>query len=259
LNKLIIILGLMIVLCSVGVLGIGTGDVVSYYKSDTNNSYSDAHASNDGDIINAVYTDNGKINGAYDFDGTDDFINITTSDFDLNTVSVSVWVNSDDLLDYDSTAVAREIYSNYQYGILAWDATNKRLQFRIRDSVGWKIAYATVNLNASTWYHIVGMGGLSQPPQLFVNNVAQVNGSATGVSYASGDWTPHIGVNVDEGDSEWVGLIDEVAIFNKSLDSTERSELYASGDGLQYPFSVDLTFSDWNMTSDGGNDVQPPR
>ena len=62
-------------------------DLVAYYSSDDSNSYPDETGTYpDGDVYGAVYTSDGKIKGAYSFDG-DDYIDIGEIDY----VSKSYW------------------------------------------------------------------------------------------------------------------------------------------------------------------------
>jgi len=44
----------------------------------------------------------------------------------------------------------------------------------------------------------------------------------------------NIGSHDDGAGTEWNGLIDEVAIWDRQLTSDERTELYNSGSGLTY-------------------------
>ena len=51
----------------------------------------------------------------------------------------------------------------------------------------------------------------------------------------------HTRIGLRAGRSEyWLGQMDEPAIWNKELTQAEVDELYASGIGLQYPFSTTL-------------------
>lgn len=65
-----------------------------------------------------------------------------------------------------------------------------------------------------------------------------VNGAAQSLTFY-GDWLPSMSLNGSDwqfATGNWVGWLDELAIWTRPLTATEVAELYASGAGKFYPF-----------------------
>jgi len=96
------------------------------------------------------------------------------------------------------------------------------------------------NIDKNQWNHLV-LTGDGTTIKLYVNN----NLDSSTLSFSGFGGTSNDEYNVHIGrpgmvDNYYVeGLIDEVGIWDRALNSSEIEELYNSGDGLQYPFSFD--------------------
>jgi len=109
-------------------------DLVSYWKLNVGSSNQiDSVNSNDGTVDGATYTASGKIGGAYNFDGTNDRINISNdaSFNSLSAYSISAWIyrdgTSDDFI-FSKLNDSTEHNKNYEFGI----ESNKNI------SIKWK-------------------------------------------------------------------------------------------------------------------------
>ena len=194
----------------------------------------------------------GKITDAYYFERTN-YTSMATSAFDLSTTSFSLWYRPNFSINYLQAGTTEwVIYSNYQYGFLDWNSQYDRLECSMKDTTDWRRAYSTTNLVAGTWYHIVCIGGLNRPVDMFINGVNQTSSTAMGASFASGTYNPTIGTEVD-GSTGANGTIDEFGLWNRSLSQAEIDSLYSAGNGITYPFTgLNINNNTWNMTSDGG-------
>ncbi len=104
------------------------------------------------------------------------------------------------------------------------------------------------NLGTSSWYHIV-LTCVSGTLTLYVNGVSQGTASISGSGTGSGASGTRVGANSDDGTIRPTdGTIDEVGIWTRGISSTEVSELYNGGAGLQYPFSATTTTSSVTST-----------
>lgn len=150
-----------------------------------------------------------------------------------STITFSAWFNPS--------------LANNHVMLSAWDVANERVFFQIRndgtnffrfsvkDGTTTSNADWNVQANVSQWYHLVGTYDGT-------NTILYVNGaqksSVTGASGAITSLT-----NWDIGglaSDEIEGQVDEVAIYNRTLNSTEVLELYNSGAGFN-PYGVGPT------------------
>ena len=224
---------------------------VAYYKLD--NDVLDAK-NNTHDLTNngATYTADGKINGAYDFDGTNYLdTGLTQSDSDF---SISMWVKAD------------TISSSGMFNNVINDGSRDGFQVQLLSADGWRMVFfdgGSVTINAregsptgstNTWYHVVlTYDASTNNALLYVNNTVVLDetgglGSSTDNLLISG---------VYHGIDYFDGVMDEPAIWNRALSTSEINYLYASGspgEEQQYPFStsVTVTAADDAMLFGGG-------
>lgn len=207
--------------------------LVSYYKLDeSSGNATDAHGSNTLTDNNTVGTASGKISTARDFERSNDeyLYNSSPSGVNLQTVSVSAWVNVESFVDYGG------IVSNFPTGwYLHTMAGSTRFEWYIQDSV----KVQSTGHSTATWYHLVGvMDGATDTLTLYVN------GSSVGTNTFAGTMTystPHLQIGNTRFLGTFDGLIDEVGIWNVALTGADVTALYNSGSGLAYPFSAGTT------------------
>ena len=253
-KKIILIIVLLIV-GSVGVLADPFDGILSYWKLDVDSStQDDSVGTHDGTVTSATYTASGKISGAYDFDATNDKIDIPNHadfNFDTGDFSISVWFKTE-VVNINQAIISK---GNGQAGIAypGWrlQLSSTTLYFYASnghaDNNNYCLKTAMV---ADTWYHVVATRN-STGVYMKVNGVSQNYANEGGASDVDNTHPLGIGYKRTWEETAWFnGIIDEVGIWNRSLTDAEIIELYNSGDGLQYPFTT--TFSNWNMTSDGG-------
>ena len=208
--------------------------MVSYYKLDenaANTTVADSHGTNTGTASTNtanLYDASGKINSAYDFDGSNDYIHLTDLNPNFNSITLNAWIKtsgesngiiigsqvggpSNDLLlvVMDNLVIGRRQVS-YGNDDVTW-ATS------IADS-DWHMITLTID---STDGMILYVDGDSKDTNPYVSSATRQN------------W--EIGSYNDGSDAFFDGLIDEVGIWNRTLNSIEINELYNSGDGLNYP------------------------
>jgi len=221
-------------------------DIVSYYKCDTNGSFIDAHASNNGTIDGATYTASGKINGGYDFDGTNDDVT-SSSAWDISTktgVSISGWFYPTGNGDYAGVSTGTQNSGGLHLRLTTGNVWQIMMDDPDETRYRYRNGNAAISLNA--WYYVVATYE-STEVKLWVNGVAQTTG-ASGASGTNPSFSAMTGsaadnfyfgassVNTgnDAIDRFYEGTLDEVGIWSKLLSDTEASDLYNSGTGLQY-------------------------
>ena len=118
--------------------------------------------------------------GAYEFDGTDDFVNLGT-DSGLNLLNggtVAMWVNTDNITDRRFAGKG----SNGAWELLS-ETTDNKVKFRVNDG-SVKNVIGTTALSDGTWYHIAGVYDKSAGEiRLYVNGTLE--NTTTGGAYWS--------------------------------------------------------------------------
>ncbi len=179
----------------------------------------------------------GRVNGALDFDGVNDGLEVANAT-ELNwsnsdSFSIQAWVKTTQICTGNKVYVGK-----YQDSAgkgdwwLGCDGNTNKAAFFLRDSVystGYKLV-GTTPINDGNWHHLVAVRDASLGKnRLYVDGVEEGNLS---VSYAGnfvntnpltiGNFTPYHLYLVD-------GLIDEVAIHGRALSLTEIQNHYNSG------------------------------
>lgn len=211
-------------------------DTLAYYKFDTNNTTQPDATGNSNDlaVTGATYTGSGKINGAYDFDGSNDIMLNNDSVLNDTGCAVSLWLNPD--------------VTTTGYAFASSNSGNSRVYVYINSGVIYfgRGSFGSINSGVSvstgTWYHCV-LTWDSNSYTTYVNGVQKNTGSYTTINSVS----TYFGLGSFNQNGAFLstyfnGKVDELAILNKKVDSTDVAILYNSGNAIQYPFS---TSSGW--------------
>lgn len=217
-------------------------DLESYFKFDENNSTQlDSIEVNNATVTSATFTSSGKINGAYTYDRTtpDYMTMINTPIQGTGNKSISVWVKT----TYAGTGVITSLGSNVLGRALTMQVEGSGARIGIAVYGGTKSW--TTNVIDGNWHHLVLIlnGTILDNFVLYKDGALQtVNAVATPSRVIDiGSTTKLIGKQ--PAGTGWDGELDELAYYNRDLSSSEVSELYNSGDGLQYPFTPPITDS----------------
>lgn len=208
-----------------------TDDIGTYWKMENTNSIASTSLVLTNN--NSVAFSTGKVNNAADF-GTSAAANksLTRAD-DLgisgtSAMSVSGWLklNVEASNDYtvwlhsSTNGASRYFQLKYEY-----NGGTRRLR---ADFSGGQIFY-TANLGTSNWYHFVLTRPASGDGEFFINGVSQ--GTVAIGSGTSASSFFNIGIDGDGSSLDLLGLVDELAVWNKVLSAQEIADLYNSGNG----------------------------
>jgi len=175
----------------------------------------------EGDGSSSHSINGGKFGAGGYFNGTSSEVEISSDVLNINTISISAWIN------INTTSGYRQIVSNYATGNYGWG-------FRVDD--GGTLAYNTETVNVvsgstvlstNTWYHaVVTIDSAGNSSKIYLNGIEDGSGTYTAPSY-SGNTNFHIGSLGNINVQYFSGKIDQVRIFTKALSSSEVSTLYA--------------------------------
>jgi len=207
--------------------------IVAYYKFDGNAA--DETGNHNGSIHGATFDSNGKVNGCYNFDGVNNYIDSNYSPSNLTELSISFWLKPE--CNPPSSAqyvIASTSGGSHDLG-LRYVLPNNTIRGKVRTDSGSAYAY-TDAIPDTNWHHIVFTWKQDGAARIYLD------GSLCDMSGAYDETNTYIDLfigAVNEGGSLgpycFNGGIDEVGFWERELSSEEVSELYYYGDGISYP------------------------
>ena len=207
-------------------------DLLVYYTAD--NTPNDALGNYNGTLVNGATYGTGIINNGFSFDGVNDYVDVGSRTGFNNTQSFtfSAWINGTIL---NRTLVSNGDTTSGGASLGTWNSGSGR-KIALLKGTGVSQCFGNTTLSSSTWYHLVAVhtpyDGVTANVQFYVNGSA--DGSAIfDIGTPSGSNNQHIGASTDLV-AFFSGIIDEIGIWNRDLSSSEVTELYNSGSGLQY-------------------------
>ncbi len=191
--------------------------------------------SNDGTVSGAAWTHSGQVDGALDFDGSDDYVDLGNLNASADSLTISAWINADTfthLSSQDARIVSKATGTGSQdhYFMLSTIKSNgaTRLRFRLMTNGSTTTLLGSGGvLTSATWIHVAAVYDGAQM-RLYQDGVEVGNTSKTGNidQNAVAVW---IGRNPD-GKRPFDGRIDEVYIYDQALTAAEIQVLGSIND-----------------------------
>ena len=210
-----------------------TFDNEFYYKLDAiTGVVTDEIGSYNGINYGTIRGISGKINTAFSFNGTTDYVNTTYNVSDISSnKTVNMWIKT--------------TTTDTSYLLAAYDGTNQQYFGRLNSGATGKIDIISVTSGSSAylsittqdwrdgdWHMItfVQSGNTQDDFDIYIDNVNQLtsileNGTLSSTSLSQALYLGAVNSNGGAG-SFFNGSIDEVGYWNRSLSPTEISELY---------------------------------
>jgi len=200
---------------------------------------------NNGTISGATWNSSGRYQGAYSFDGLDDYVSVTdASSLDYRDMTISVWVKPSGfgcpVAPYCENMIVGkdDVGSNREFTFGTTNATYKNvLSFDHWFSGGSHNAVtSTTNITVDGWYQLVGSIQSNGVFTIYVNGVNE-SSAITTENLANKAVNLTIGKRHESSyPYPFNGTIDEVRIWNRSLSGAEVKQQYYSN---LYKFDVD--------------------
>jgi len=240
-----------------GIIGSSSGgetstllnNLVAYWNFDeSSGTFVDEVNSNVATGVSIIYNASGKLSRCVEYDATTDYIIVPNSVTYLPTndkYSISAWFYIDVL---PSTAeryyvILRMYNSTYSSSILVQlKYDTDYIAFTICNSSGtsYDTETASNSITTGAWYHLVCVNvGNGSPSLIYLNGSDATyyhSATYTGANILVPDGTMRIGNSSTVGTIAIDGRIDEIALWDRNLTSSEITELYNSGTGKTYPF-----------------------
>lgn len=201
------------------------------YNLDGNSN--DSAASLNGADTNITYSAaNGKVNQGAGFNGASSTIKLASFGWGTNaSLTISFWVNPANNTG-TQTFISQDDGSTRVLSLVNATGTVSPTIF------GPTITYPNIFPNAGSWNHIaITWDDTGQVGRSFLNG-AQVGSDAAGTGHlTTSSQAMWFGTDLFGG-GRWFynGAMDIVNLWTRALSVSEISQLYNSGNGLQYPF-----------------------
>ena len=227
---------------SSNVFGLLTDNIVSYYAFE--NNVVDSLSLNNLTTSGSVSYVDAVVNKGIYFDTSgenaiDTSFNSLGMNSSINGITMCAWINST-----SSSAYQRVI-------LLGGSLSNQRQGFQFRDStpLDWLVVWKNVvspasdtsldmpiYVNNSKYFYVCFINNATNT-SVYINGIFNKT-TTSGSSYNIRFDRLFVGQDTSATSEQFLGVIDELGIWNRSLNSTEISELYNSGNGLTYPFTT---------------------
>ena len=224
LNKKIILLGIVTVLlafitiASIWIYNPGESDIslLAYWKLDGNAN--DETGVNNGTVNGATITNKGRFGQTYEFDGVNDYINVSNGNSLSISGNISIFTWIYPLASPDET---RGVVTKSDYDYVLAIRTNKVRVILRGTTCSWQNSVSTFNLNE---WSSIGFTYNGTHLTHYINGVGDTPIACTGnINTQSKDLD--IG-RYALGSTYFNGTIDEIRIYNRSLSASEVLELY---------------------------------
>jgi len=198
----------------------------------------------------------GVINASFWGSG-DDFAEVDPT-FSLNESddgwAESMWVYQDSFLGYRSIFPFGHPANNFQYvGVLSGSSSGGIFIFGSSDGSNWDCASnLDIGFTYATKHHLVVMWDRSESNlSLWYDGISKGELSCTGFNLGD-ESGMGIFLFAAGADGLFNGWIDEIGIWNRTLSSSEISDLYNAGNGISYRLPISPTVT-LNYPNDGAN------
>jgi hypothetical protein len=177
-----------------------------------------------GAVHGATWTPSGKYNGAYQFDGVNDYIDIPTGNYKSSNITLSAWVM---LNNYNHNSYIIDGKSANNFLTMIWYPVETGYQYmglacHFGESYDWVKSSSLALINV--WHHVVCVNNVT-------HNVLYVDGELVNKVQATAPMRNNTGFDIGTyggAGAYFNGSIDEVRIWNRSLSADEVEQQYYS-------------------------------
>ena len=209
---------------------LGNLDLLAYFKfdeADGTTAY-DSIGINHGIVHGARWT-SGKINGALDFDGYSDYVEVPAITNPIN-MTYMLWVRAHSHNGMWNTLIEFANDSPW-FGILSTGHVEL-----------YSFVTSAMTISLGQWYHLAVTSD-GHASIIYINGNQTSNAEMPNTRAGTG-----LGIGYHSGDTHFDGLIDDVMIFKKALTAAEIKQHYENGmSGLDYP---DVNKPDYHLLPD---------
>lgn len=215
---------------------------LSYWKLDESSGDATDSVASLSAVNTSVTYSAGKINNGAVYNGSayhtiaDNSAIKPTSD-----ISISLWVNITSTSSYQMLLAKGENAGDTRSYEIRCFSTTTKIEVQMRTGGGSYVSFrSTTAIGTGTWKHIV-ITRTGATNKIYIDGVSDTLESNTTQTTSIDYNSDSLWFGQRNGGFRFNGKLDEIGIWNVALSSTEVSELYNSGSGLQYPFATNAT------------------
>jgi hypothetical protein len=243
------------------VAGNASADLILHWGFDegTGNTVYDLSGNgHDGTIEGGATWAAGKIGGAIELDGTDDYvIDEMAGDYinDLDAITICLWIKSDivgtdkGFIIFEDPTGGDNRNLRYDAASWAWEGGTNIIKLALDSTGGHQAHEGSDNTQTTDWQHVTMVWSSGNELMLYIDGRFDVpRGTDAGVEGAiSGVTKLIVGKGCKDADGGWDGLIDDVRIYSEALTEAEI-QIVMKGDG--YPYAVGPDPADGELIDD---------
>ncbi|MDP6771529.1 MAG: hypothetical protein QF704_12585, partial [Anaerolineales bacterium] len=220
-------------------------DLVGWWRMDVLNSsgnvVDESSYGNNGTVVaDAVQTDAGKFGKGFEFDGDGDYV-LATEMPEINrslNFTVSMWVKNAGNDTYRGGLAHNTVDSSNRFVL---DFNNGDVRARVWNGGAYKGSFAG-SITGGEWAHVVYTWQSNETGILYIDNAVQATAGG-------GDSSTSTEFRIGRMSSSYFnGSIDEVLIFNRTLDAVEVAALYNASANQYYHNFTELSDATHNFT-----------
>ncbi|MDD5551729.1 MAG: prepilin-type N-terminal cleavage/methylation domain-containing protein [Candidatus Pacebacteria bacterium] len=194
------------------------------FDEEANPGKDSSEEGNNGTVNGATWTEDGKVRGALDFDGTDDYVDCGNKDsLNIKDQTLSAWIYVKDNKVASHSRIIDRGGANYNTIRLS----NGKLYARFDNETTISHKRASTVINEDQWHYVVATYDDSiKTTKLFIDG----NEPSYGIDITgSGTKTMYTSNQIIGGGSIYplFGFIDEVRIYKRALTAKQIKHLYA--------------------------------
>jgi hypothetical protein len=198
---------------------------------------------NNGTPVGAVYSE-GKFDGARDFNGSTNYLNIGSAVAPALPVTISAWVRPDSVHSGHIVNTGKNQAAVHYHNGVWMTLYNNQVNIGFGNNTACgpsarrEVATASATVPVGKWSHVVGVMESDTAMKIYINGESVTLGAYGGTAtFLANDLSlpGSIGAMTDCGSGArtlyFDGKIDEVAIINRAYSNSEVKELYNAGHG----------------------------
>jgi hypothetical protein len=202
--------------------------MVQHLNEETGTLFDSTSNNNDGTNDNATFNSSAKIDGAYEFDGIDNNIDVGTFDIIGEGLTISVWFNADNFAENTlctsgirlvSKAIGQSSSSHYWMIAPADYGDMYRYRLKTDQSGTSNLIVSSGGLSTGIWYNIVATYDGSHM-RIYQDGNELGSTAKTGNVSTNSDASVFIASNPPDDYRPFDGVIDEVQISNIARDES---------------------------------------
>ncbi|MEM4247519.1 MAG: LamG-like jellyroll fold domain-containing protein, partial [Candidatus Woesearchaeota archaeon] len=216
-----------------------TGAIRDYSQYGNNGTLGGGTAAN-----SPVWNNSGKVGGAYQFDGIDDYIQVSGLLGQPASITITAWINwAPNSQDAEGEIISLGDYVALRVSTINYPPWVGAYGFYY-DGSTWQATPSSMFLNGTGWHHLAyTFDNNAKVQSIYVDGVLiNYTTYSLPISYSGLGSNTIIGRHANGGTTwDFNGTIDEVLVFNRSLSAGQIWQLYVDGNKSIHSMSIAST------------------